>query len=82
MGKATAYKPIETFSKVAVAADASVDYVEFEVANAPKGMIAQILSVTTGAANTTGLAVTYAAGKVKVAATSIAVGDTVSLICF
>ena len=79
---ATAYKAIEIFSKVAVAGDASANYVEFEVANVPNGMIAQVLSVTTGAANTTGLAVTYAAGKVKVAVTAIAVGDTVSLICF
>ena len=45
-------------------------------------MIAQVLSVTTGAENATGLKVTFTKGKIKVAVTSLAVGDTISVITF
>lgn len=78
------YVPMEKFSKVAVAADATAGYVEFAVPYAPVGMIGQVLSVTTGAENSAGLKITYDAekAKVKVAVTSLAVGDLVSLICF
>lgn len=73
---------MEKFFKVAVAADATANYVEFDCPYTPKGMIAQVLSVTTGAENATGLKVTFATGKIKVAVTSLAVGDTVSVIAF
>ncbi len=73
---------MEKFFKVAVAADATANYVEFDCPYTPKGMIAQVLSVTTGAENATGLKVTFATGKIKVAVTSLAVGDTISVIAF
>lgn len=78
----TQYKAIETFSKVADSTDAGVDYVEFTMPYAPVGILSQVRSVTTGAANTAGLATTYAGGKIKVAVTTLAVGDTVSVIAF
>ena len=73
---------MEKFSKVATATDAGNDYIEFIVPYAPVGMIAQVLEPTTGAINVTGLAVTYAASKVKVAVTTLTQGSLVSLICF
>ena len=74
---------MEKFYKVAITADATANYVEFDCPYyAPKGMIAQVLSVTTGAENATGLKVTFATGKIKVAVTSLAVGDTISVIAF
>lgn len=78
----TQYKAIETFSKVAVAGDATVDYVEFDMPYTPVGIISQVRSVTTGAANTAGLVTTFAGGKIKVAVTALAVGDVVSVIAF
>ena len=82
--KANRYVAMEKFSKVATSTDAGNDYIEFTVPYAPVGMIAQVLSVTTGALNATGLAVTYnsTTGKVKVAVTALAEGDLVSLSCF
>ena len=73
---------MEKFSKVAVAADATAGYIEFAVPYAPVGMIAQVQAKTTGVVNATGLAVTYASGKVKVAVTTLGAGDLVNLICF
>lgn len=73
---------MEKFFKVAVAADATANYVEFDCPYTPKGIIAQVRSVTTGAENATGLKVTFATGKIKVAVTSLAVGDTISVIAF
>lgn len=73
---------MEKFSAVATAAQASANAVEFTVPYAPVGMIAQVLAPTTGAINVTGLAVTYATGKVKVAVTTLVEGSLVSLICF
>lgn len=73
---------MEKFCKVAVAADATANYVEFDCPYTPNGMIAQVLSVTTGAENASGLKVTFTNGKIKVAVTSLAVGDTISVIAF
>ena len=73
---------MEKFSKVATADDATAGFVEFTVPYAPVGMIAQVLAPTTGAINVTGLAVTYATGKVKVAVTTLVAKSLVSLICF
>lgn len=73
---------MEKFSKVAVTGDATAGYIEFAVPYAPVGMIAQVQAKTTGVVNATGLAVLHTNGKVKVTVTTLAVGDTVSLICF
>lgn len=77
---------MEKYSKVADATDVTNDYVEFDISNlesgTPTGMIAQIRAATTGVVNATGLAVTFADGVAKVSATTIALGDVVSLVVF
>jgi hypothetical protein len=76
------YVAMEKFSKVAVAADATANYIEFACPYTPTGLIAQVLTKTSGAVNVTGLAVTFASGKIKVAVTDLGEGDTVSVIAF
>ena len=75
---------MEKFSKVAVSADDTAEFIEFDCAYVPTGMIASVRAVTTGAINVTGLAVTYNGGtkKIKVAVTALGVGDVVSVIAF
>lgn len=76
------YVPMEKFSAVATAGDAIANYIEFACPYTPVGIIAQVRVVTTGAVNVTGLAVTFATGKIKVAVTDLLEGDTVSVLAF
>ena len=74
---------MEKYMKVADATDASNNYVEFTlVGDVPVGIIAQVRSVTTGANNVAGLAITQPTGKIKIAVTDLVLGDTVSVITF
>lgn len=79
---------MEKYTYVAVADDATNDYVKIPItvanleSGAPTGMIAQIRAATTGVVNSAGLAITYADGVVKVVATAITAGDVVTLIVF
>lgn len=84
----TRYKPIETFYKKAVAADATAGKVVFTLPYLPTGVIAQIRADATGAVNSTGLSVkidtnsTTGVITATVGATTITLADHVSLIVF
>jgi hypothetical protein len=82
------YVPLETYTTIANDAQGIANTVIFSVPFTPTGLIAQIFSVTTGAANVTGLAVTGESNTttgnydVTIAATDIVAGDRVTLIAF
>lgn len=76
------FVPMEKFSKVADATDATNNYIEFACPYTPTGIVAQVRAVTTGIVNLTGLTVTFASGKVRVAVTDLIAGDIVSCLSF
>ena len=84
----TRYRPIETFYKKAVAADATAGEVVFTLPYLPTGVIAQIRADATGVVNATGLSVeidtnsTTGVITATVGATAITLADHISLIAF
>ena len=86
--KVDRFVPMERFSKVVTAAEATAGKVVFTLPYLPTGYIAQVVAPTTGLVNATGLSVVVSTDSTtgvitaEVSVTTLAEGSIVSLICF